>query len=292
MTSETGRPVEDVPAGSSSSRHETSPDTPPRRVTWLGWSGLIVALVVLAPPVGIWARRWVVGEAFQFALLAYVVPPLLVLGLSPATRGRLAGWPPLRMRAKEPMSRAERQLAGDRSASRYRFDPLRDRPGRGAFDPTAARAWVALVVFVALVAVWRTPAAIDALAGHEPLSLLQSATLVVSGSGLWLNLLDSDAPITGAGRPRRMIMAAIAMWVIWALAFIVGFSGHPMFSAYPHRAGSGLSALGDQELAVGVLWAIPGLALVPVVFVNLVNWLRAQEVSASEQSGAGGRAAR
>jgi cytochrome c oxidase assembly factor CtaG len=269
------------------------PDPPApehRRPARLLWSGVAVALVVLLPPVGIWARRWVVGEAVQFSLLAYVVPPLLVLGLSPATRGRLATWPPLPTRHKEPVSRAARQLSGRPGAARYRFDPLEDRPGRGAFDPAAARAWIALVVFVGLVAAWRSQAAVDALARREALALLEAATLVVSGCGLWLNLLDSGAAVAGAGRPRRMIVAALAMWSIWVLAFIVGFSGHPMFSAYPHQAGSGLSALGDQELAVAVLWAVPGLVLVPVVFVNLVSWLKAQEGSSSERPGAGDRA--
>ena len=133
------------------------------------------------------------------------------------------------------------------------------------------------MAFVGLVTLWRSPAAVDALARRESLVALEAATLVFSGFGLWLNLLDSGGAVTGAGRPRRMTIAALAMWSTWVLAFVVGFSSHPMFPAYHHRAGSGLSALGDQQLAVGVLWAVPGLTLVPVVFVNLVSWLRGHE---------------
>jgi cytochrome c oxidase assembly factor CtaG len=239
---------------------------------------LVLLLVVLVPPVGTWALRWVVGEAVQFSILAYVVPAMLVLGISPARRERLAGWPSMSKTGHAAAPSAARG-PGSSAQSRRRFDPLDDRPGRGSFDPAATRAWLSLVVFVGLVAFWRTPVAINALARHEPLVLLQAATLVLTGCGVWLNLVDSGDPVAGAGRPRRMTIAALAMWSIWGLAYVVGFSGHAMFSAYHHRAGSGLSAIGDQELAVGVLWLIPGLALVPVVFVNLVRWLRAQDPS-------------
>jgi len=282
VSSATGRPVEgpfagsSVPAASSSGppllARRPLPARPP--ISWLAWAGIVAALVALLPPVGTWARRWVVGEAIQFSLLAYVVPPLIVLGLAPATRRRLAAWPRLPRRAGPPASGAGRLAEGTPRAERYRFDPLQDRPGRGAFDPAAARAWIALVVFVGVVALWRSAAVIDALARREPLILLEAATLVAPGCALWLNLVDSGPSLAGAGRPRRMTMAALAMWSIWVLAFILGFSGHPMFSAYHHRAGSGLSALSDQELAVAVLWAIPTLAMMPVVFGNLVKWLR------------------
>jgi len=232
--------------------------------------------VALAPPVGIWARRLVVVEAVQFSLLAYVVPSLLVIGLAPATRRRLSAWPPLSSYSREQLPRAGSPLRGTRRTAADPPRPRPDRPGRGAFDPAAARAWVALVVFVCLVAVWRSAALVDAIAHREWFVLLEAATLVISGCALWLNLVDSGASATGAGRPRRMTIALLAMWSIWVLAYVVGFSGHAMFPAYHHRAGSGLSALGDQELAVAVLWAVPGLVFIPVVFVNLVSWLRTQ----------------
>ena len=279
MSSAAGRPVEGPPTGPPGPATATGSGSPAvgrKPMGRLAWAGLVLILAALLPPLETWARRWVVGEAAQFVLLAYVVPPLLVLGLAPATRERWAAWPKLPNGRSEAAPRSGRPFAGARP-SRARYDPLVDRPGRGAFNPAAARAWLALVVFVGLVALWRSPSAVDALARHDPLVLLEAATLVVSGCGLWLNLLDSGAAVAGADRPRRMVMAALATWSIWVLAYVVGFSGHPMFSAYHHQAGSGLSALGDQELAVCVLWAVPGLALAPVVFVNLTRWLRSQE---------------
>jgi len=287
----TGRPVEDRSAKSSGADFNTSgepPDVARKSIGWFFFAGIVVALMALVPPIGAWARHWVTAQAVQFSLLGFVVPPLVVLGLAPATRERLAAWPPLPVRG-EPASRASRAALGTGGSERGSSDRFQDRPGRGIFDPAAARAWIVLAVFVGLLAVWRSPGVVDTLARREWLVLLEAATLIVSGCALWLNLMDSGASVKGAGRPRRMTIAALAMWSIWALAYMVGFSGHPMFPAFQHGPGAALSALDDQELAVGVLWAVPALAMMPVVFVNLVRWLRSQEIAPSERPKAGGR---
>jgi hypothetical protein len=64
------------------------------------------------------------------------------------------------------------------------------------------------------------------------------------------------------------------MWSIWVVAYIMGFSGTVWFSAYAHAGGHGLRTVVDQEIAVALLWAIPGLAFAPVVFVSLLTWMR------------------
>lgn len=238
--------------------------------------GVVAVSIALLPPFALLARRWIVGEAFQFALLAYVAPALVVLGCSPATRERLAGWPPLHVSGQR---WAEPAGARPRAKS-DRLAPAGDRPGRGAFDPDAARAWLSLVVFLGVVLVWRIPPTIDAIASSWPLVLLQAVMLLGSGILLWSHLLDTDQSVLGTGRPRRMAMAALAMWAIWALSYLVGFSSHPMFPAYHHAAGSGLGVIADQELAVFLLLLIPGFVCVPVVFVNLLRWLRSQGATA------------
>ena len=42
-------------------------------------------------------------------------------------------------------------------------------------------------------------------------------------------------------------------------------------------AGSGLSLAADQQVTTGVLWAIAACAFIPVIFWNLVVWLRSEE---------------
>jgi len=77
-------------------------------------------------------------------------------------------------------------------------------------------------------------------------------------------------------RPQRALIAALAMWSTWAVAYVIGFSAHGLFSAYD-PAGSGLGAVTDQELAVALVWAVAGFCFVPVVIVTLLGWLTSGE---------------
>ena len=159
VTSATGRPVEGSSAGVDRAVLRIMSRLASYRGAGrsAGSSGraLVVALVALLPPVGLWARRLVVGEAVQFSLLAYVVPPLLVLGLAPATRERLAAWPALSRGAVN-----ERRLAARPSASlgtrRVPAVSLRPTPGppgtRRLRSGRGPGVDLALVVFVGLVA--------------------------------------------------------------------------------------------------------------------------------------------
>ena len=74
-----------------------------------------------------------------------------------------------------------------------------------------------------------------------------------------------------------MTIAALAMWSIWVLAFVVGFSGHPMFSGLspPGRIGAE-RARAIRSWPSRCCGPSQDWRLVPVVFVNLVSWLRSQ----------------
>jgi len=69
-----------------------------------------------------------------------------------------------------------------------------------------------------------------------------------------------------------MVVAAVSMWMIWILAYFVGFS-HTAWYPTIHHTRSALSLVADQELAAGVMWAAAAAAFVPVVFVNLIRFL-------------------
>jgi hypothetical protein len=66
-------------------------------------------------------------------------------------------------------------------------------------------------------------------------------------------------------------MAAIAMWSIWIIAYITGMSGAA--SASPGRNVNALNAATDRQLAVAVMWAVPAIFFVPVVYTMLIRWL-------------------
>jgi cytochrome c oxidase assembly factor CtaG len=215
---------------------------------WLALAGLILAAVVLLPPVGTAARHYVFAQAVQFALLAVAVPALVVVG---------APW------------RQLAALAGTKGAS------VADRLMIArSHRPSRARPWVVLVTFIAVALAWRIPAAVNALVSFPALTVAEAITLVGTGCALWLELAESPPLLPRIARPQRAAFAALPMWALWASAYIMGFSRTNWFRSLAHPAGSLLSTVADQEIAVVVLWAIPGLCFVPVVYVCLVRWLR------------------
>jgi cytochrome c oxidase assembly factor CtaG len=210
----------------------------PRLRPYLALAGAVLALAVLLPPIGSLARHYVYVQALQFAVLGTAVPAMVVLG---------APW----------------RLAGDVTG---RLATARShRTG-------TARAWAVLIGFIAVAVLWRLPVAVNALVRYPALTVAEAASLTVAGCALWLELVESPPFLPTITRPLRAAFAALPMWVIWASAYIMAFSHTVWFTAFAHRAA--LSIAADQQIAAGLLWAIPGLCFVPVVYVSLIGWLR------------------
>jgi cytochrome c oxidase assembly factor CtaG len=131
--------------------------------------------------------------------------------------------------------------------------------------------------FLGAVIFWRTPLSVDALARHPWLLAAEAVTLVAAGVGLWLELVESPPLTPRLSRPNRVALAAVSMWTIWILAYLVGLSHGPWYPGYAHQPGRGLSLSADQQLTTGTMWFVSGCAFVPVVFWNLIRWLQTEE---------------
>lgn len=213
-----------------------------RRRLWLAAAAAVMVVLSLAPPAGSYARRYVLVESLQFAVLAAVVPALLVLG---------APWRPLSL-----------------TGLMRRRDTV--RTGRAAF----ARGTAVLAAFMGTVIAWRLPPSVNALAKDPGLAVLELVTLSGAGTMLWLELAQSPPVLPRLTRPVRAVFAAVAMWTIWALAYILGFSQAVWYRAYSHP---GLSSVADQEIATGILWAVSAVCFIPVVYFAALTWLRDSE---------------
>jgi cytochrome c oxidase assembly factor CtaG len=224
--------------------------------SWLAGAGALLALAVLLPPVGADARRYVFAQAVQFAVLAVAVPALVVLGAPWRRPGRtpaeLAGQP------GEVTMRLVDRLAVTRSHRR----------------PGMVRCLTILVGFIALAVFWRLPLAVNAMVTSPVLTVVEAVTLLAAGVALWLELVESPPLLPRIARPLRAAFAAVPMWAIWATAYIMGFSHAVWFNAIGHRPKNGLGIIADQELAAVVLWAVPGICFIPVVYFSLITWLR------------------
>lgn len=227
-----------------------------RRRSWLALIGVGLALAALLPPFGNYARHYVFAESLQFAVFAVVVPGLLALG---------APWRALRLsRGPQPGDR------GPASASRLADRAAMSRSRRPGF----LRAACVLLAFMGACVAWRVPAAVSALARYPGLAVVEMASLLATGTGLWLELVDSPPLLPRITRPQRAAAATLAMWTIWILAYILGFSQVTWFAGYGHAPGHGLSTAADQQIATAVLWAVPALCFTPVIFSCALAWLR------------------
>lgn len=211
-----------------------------RRLSW--WSaGVLLALAGL-PPVASHATSTVWVQTLQFALLLFGVAPLSAIGA--------------------PVAAFRRERTGQARSS-WRRD-VRRPPVRG---------WLGIATFWVVMVGWRVPPAVDAVARDSTWLWLEASTLVAGGWLLWSALAGSPPWLALHQRPRRMALAAVATWSTWIFAYIVGFSPRPFYPAFAREAGP----MSSQELAVAILWATSAVVFLPVIFTNLVRWLRSDE---------------
>ena len=197
------------------------------------------------PPIVNEAPRYVYVGAIQFALFAFVAPSLFVLS---------ALWP--------------------RAWQQGWLSRLADRRKR---DPSALHSVAIFLLSEAVVLFWRLPAAVDALVRHRELLVAELVTLLVAGIAFWLELVNSAPLSPRLPRQRRMIVATFAMWAIWSVAYLVGLSHAASYPAYAVARAHGLTLSADQQLMAAVLWAIPAFVFLPVIFANLMAWLRDEQ---------------
>ncbi len=222
---------------------------------WLTLLAVVMLLAAVLPPVGSDARHFAYVQALQFVIFAVAAPGLLVSGL---------------------MS--------------WRARPGPRAPGRAvAGRPVVRAAVLRLLPFLALVIVWRLPTVLDALVRQPALAVAEMVSLVCAGSAVWAEVLAAAPQREALPRPLRAAMAAVAMWTIWIVAYVTGMSGTASIGGQT-RAATALSTVADQQIAVGVLWAVPAICFIPVVYAVLIKWLGERddpdaELQAATESG-------
>jgi cytochrome c oxidase assembly factor CtaG len=235
------------------------PDAVPRRRPRLWFAAVAAVLVVasLLPPADALERRYLFAESIQFCVFALAAPALAVLAVPWSMVSPGAG----RLRGRAEVNRSTRRLSPFTTSGCYLI------------------AWV-----VACVA-WRLPPVLDGLARHPVLAVPEAVTLCAAGTGLWLVLAGPPPLAPRLTRPQRAVVAALAMWSIWVIAYILGFARDSVVHAYD-GAGSHLVTVADQEITAFVLWAAAAAAFLPVVFTAVLTWLRDGSEPVAERQGA------
>jgi putative membrane protein len=220
------------------------------------YAGVLVLAVALEPPFDTLADTSFAMHMVQHVLLLTVVPPLLVVGRP---------WP--RLWLPFPLS-ARRSVA--RGLARGGWSgPIR------LLARTLTRPPVAFALLAATLAVWHVPALYGAAVDSEAVHVLEHACFVGAALLFWGPLLEAPPVRARVGHLHRAAWFALAAVPGWILAIVLAYAStpaYPVYASLSHRA-FGLSALGDQQLAAGIMW-VPGSIAYVVAFVYYVyRWL-------------------
>jgi putative membrane protein len=203
-------------------------------------ASLAVVVVALSSPIDGAADQLLWAHMAQHVLLVVVAPPLFVLG---------APWMPLwlalPLRVRRPLARAlvrSRPARPLRAATSVITTPL------GAF-----------VVFNVDLLLWHVPAFYDLTLRNQAVHDLEHALFLLTGILFFAQLLPSWPLHRRLGFGGRLVYTLGASVASWLLAVVLAFYPTPLYSAYAELSSrpGGISALGDQRLAAGVMW-VPG----------------------------------
>jgi len=235
--------------------HQAAAPPQARWRPWLLAAGIALVVACLLPPLSVLARRYLFVESVQFCVFAMAAPALIVLA---------APW------------RISRPPSGGRLVDRLAAGGRR----RASFIPALGY----LIAWVVICLLWRLLPVLDALARHPALVVAEMLTLFATGTLLWLELVHSPPLAPRLAYPQRACVAVLAMWSIWAIAYVLGFAAHSVVHAYD-GVGGHLSTVADQEITVFLVWAVTGVCFIPVVAVMGLTWLKEGAEAAGDPPG-------
>ena len=136
--------------------------------------------------------------------------------------------------------------------------------------------WSAWLGIAVVMGIWHVPWLYDLTLRHVALHAAEHASFLVFGTLFWIPVL------CGRLDDLRSLVYVVAGSIPgWILALVLTFAQRPLYPAYaalPHRLW-GLSALGDQQAAAGVMVAIGSIPFGIAVFVYLYRWLGSERSS-------------
>jgi cytochrome c oxidase assembly factor CtaG len=153
-------------------------------------------------------------------------------------------------------------------------------PIRGLFRALARPpgAWIAFSVNLVF---WHLPGPNDLTLRHGSVHLLADGAFLLSGIFFWNQVTGSSRATSPPTYSRRIGYVASAMLTNVGLAIFLAFAQHPLYAPYAelaHRPG-GMTALADQQIGAGVMWAAGDLPFAIALALLVQHWLAAQEAT-------------
>jgi putative membrane protein len=239
---------------------------------WIGqaalfWTGLGVLVIAVVSPIDYWSSTYLTAHIVQHILLAFVAPPLIVLG---------APWLPLLRGLPTRVIRAYGHLLQrTRGAGRGRRWPAAAAVRRFAAKPVTA-----VVAFNVAMVFWHIPGPFDLAEQNDTVHIwLAHGSFFGLGVALWLQIYGSY-PFRPVLAPPGRVVALVstnAVMVIVAMSLV-------MFThdAYPYYSSvlSPAAQSADQQIAGAILWVCGEVTFLPSILWTIARWLDDTEQAA------------
>ena len=206
-------------------------------------SGLLVLWIALETPIDTISDYYLDSvHMLQHVLLAFVAPPLMLLGLSPQMAAMLVRIPGL----------------------------------RAITEPNPAQVIAGLVMIV-----WHVPALYDATLHNEELHVFEHLLFIGSGVVLYWPLLQATSSTARRqlSEGAKLVYALLATLPQDAVALVLIFSRVPFYEFYAHapRLIEGFTPLIDQTIAGAVLMIFGKVTLGILAGVIFFRWFGAEQ---------------
>ena len=234
---------------------------------WIGqalifWAGLVVLLLAVVSPVDYWSDTYLSAHVVQHILLAFVAPPLIVIG---------APWVPLLRGLPRPVARVYGRLLRYTRARRPVTDRLTWR-GATAVRRFAANPYTPVVAFNVDMLFWHLPGPFDLAARNQTVHIwLEHGSFFGFGVCLWLQIFGSypfRPTLPPVGRIAALI-ASNATMVIIAMTMVM-FT-HDLYPWYASRGAAAQAS--DQQIAGAILWVCGEVTFLPSILYTVTRWL-------------------
>jgi putative membrane protein len=245
---------------SAAARHKGRRPRPARQRALACYTGLLTVLIALSPAVNAVADTLFWAQMIQRLLLLTAAAPLIALG-----RPWISLWRPFPPWVRRPVARAV-----TRSPS---WAPI-----RGLYRALARPPGVWLAFSLNLV-FWHLPGPNDLTLRNGYAHVLADGAFLLFGILFWNQVTGSSRATYTPPYSRRIGYVASAMLTNVGLAIFLAFSQHPLYTPYAelaHRPG-GITALADQQIGAGVMWAAGDLPFTIALALLVQHWLSAQE---------------
>jgi cytochrome c oxidase assembly factor CtaG len=220
-------------------------------------AGLATIVIALDTSIDDLADRLLWVHMVQHVLLLMVAPPLLALG-RPWNRM----WHGFPLVLRRPVARTVTQSprwATVRRAARLLRDPV--------------PSWI---LFNVTLVVWHLPGAYDLTLRSSAVHSVEHAMFFGTGLLFWTRVIDSPPWRSRLSDLARAAYLGLAMVVGWVLAIVLALSTAPLYASYAAEASrpGGISALGDQQLAAGVMWVPGSIPFTIAILFIAYRWLQ------------------